>query len=141
MTKRSRAIAIGIAIGLGVASAFAAAYVWTKPSRDAMRSLVALMNAANRGALDDAKGLCTARYLAAHPLTEAPEGGLAGLPRTIHKNFRIWRSGPNIWICPTNRQGPVYQFVPEGAVWRFDGLIGLLRNGQVLRTDGDAEFP
>ena len=68
--------------------------------------------------------LCTARYLQAHPLAVAAEGGIIGVPRNINKNFKAWREGPNVWICPTNRIGPVYQFVFENGAWRFDGPVG-----------------
>jgi hypothetical protein len=66
------------------------------------------------------------------------------LPRNIHKNFKVWRSEPNVWLCPTNRGGPVYQFVKEGDDWRFDGPVGLLHyNGVVepLEDSGAAELP
>jgi hypothetical protein len=63
----------------------------------------------------------------------ADEGGIVGLPRSINKNFQAWRQGPNVWICPTNRVGPVYQFVLEGDDWRFDGPVGVLRpHGEFL---------
>ena len=92
-----------------------------------------LFTIANRPDLTDAErltraqSLCTARYLQAHPLAVAAEGGLVGVPRNINKNFKAWREGPNVWICPTNRIGPVYQFVFENGNWRFDGPVGILR--------------
>ena len=138
---RPRKIAIASAAALVIASILIAAYLWTRPGREALRTLVSLMNAANRGDLDEARTYCTARYLAAHPLISAPEGGVAGLPRGIHKNFQIWNSGPNVRICPTNRQGPVYQFAFEDGRWKFDGLVGMIRYGQMLMTDGDAASP
>ena len=79
-------------------------------------------------ATDETQSLCTARYLQAHPLAVAAEGGLKGVPRNINKNFKAWREGPNVWICPTNRIGPVYQFVFENGIWRFDGPVGILRS-------------
>ena len=68
-------------------------------------------------------------------LSLGPEGGIGGLPRTINKNFQAWLEGPNVWLCPTNRIGPVYQFVNEDGQWRFDGLVAILRpRGQIIRT-------
>ena len=61
--------------------------------------------------LDRGARLCSSRYLSTRSLSLGPEGGIVGLPRTINKNFQAWREGPNVWICPTNRIGPVYQFV------------------------------
>ena len=79
--------------------------------------------------------MCTARYLQAHPLAVAAEGGIAGIPRNINKNFQAWREGANVWVCPTNRIGPVYQFVFENGSWRFDGPVGILRAwGDFVRT-------
>ena len=83
--------------------------------------------------------LCTARYLQAHPLAVAAEGGIVGIPRNINKNFQAWREGPNVWICPTNRIGPVYQFVFEKSDWRFDGPVGILRpRGEIVPTSDAA---
>jgi hypothetical protein len=57
------------------------------------------------------------------------------MPRNINKNFKAWREGPHVWICPTNRVGPVYQFVFENGGWRFDGPIAILRPwGEIVRT-------
>jgi hypothetical protein len=79
--------------------------------------------------------LCSSRYLSTRSLSLGPEGGIGGLPRTINKNFQAWREGPNVWICPTNRIGPVYQFISENGHWRFDGLIAILRaRGEIIRT-------
>jgi hypothetical protein len=106
--------------------------ITTQPVRGAVRSLAALFTVANRPDLSEserlaaARGLCSAHYLAAHPLVLADEGGIVGIPRNINKNFKAWREGPNIWICPTNRIGPVYQFVYEAGSWRFDGPVGVL---------------
>jgi hypothetical protein len=93
----------------------------------------ALIVAANRGDLDAVRRLCTSRYLKEHDVRPAREGGVVGLPRNIHKNFRAWRHGPHVWICPTNRVGPLYQFVFEAGSWRFDGPVGILRGrGEVI---------
>jgi hypothetical protein len=63
----------------------------------------------------------------------AAEGGISGIPRNLNKNFQAWRNGPNVWICVTNRVGPVYQFVEENGEWRFDGPIAILRpHGELI---------
>jgi hypothetical protein len=60
-----------------------------------------------------------------------------GLPRNIHKNFQAWRHGKDVWICPTDRVGPIYQFVFEAGAWRFDGPVGILRaRGEIVPTTG-----
>jgi hypothetical protein len=117
--------------------------VWTGPVRDSVRTYTALLGAANRQDVEAARRLCSARYERTHALRPASDGGLVGLPRNSHKNFQAWRSGANVWLCPTNRVGPVYQFVRESGSWRFDGPIGLLRSGgRVDRlADGDVSEP
>ena len=75
------------------------------------------------------------------PPEPAREGGVIGLPRNIHKNFRAWRHGSAVWICPMNRVGPLYQFVLEAGSWRFDGPIGILRGrGEVVLSDDLSDF-
>jgi hypothetical protein len=107
--------------------------VATAPVRQAVRAYSELISVGNRPDLSDAQRLasagqlCSARFLAEHKLALGPEGGIAGLPRTMNKNFQAWRQGENVWLCPTNRIGPVYQFVRENGQWRFDGLVALLR--------------
>ena len=70
----------------------------------------------------------SARYLQTHALSVAAEGTRRH-PANLNKNFKAWREGPNVWICPTNRIGPVYQFVFENGGWRFDGPVGILAPG------------
>ncbi len=107
--------------------------ITTRPVRGALQTCAELFTIANREDLDDAErlaaaqSLCTARYVRAHPIALAAEGGLVGFPRNINKNFKAWREGPDVWICPTNRVGAVYQFVWENGRWRFDGPIAVLR--------------
>jgi hypothetical protein len=121
-------------IVLGIAE-----FVRTGPVRGAVRSLTLLVEAANRGDLDGAARLCSSRYLERHPLELAEEAGIRGLPRSIHKNFTAWRQDQNVWICPTNRVGPVYQFQFVGERWRFDGLVGELLPGREFQpTDSEA---
>lgn len=128
----------GLLVGLGVVVVIGTILLsvawYTGPTRAAVHTYTAILGAANRQDVEGARALCTARYRNAHSLKPAHDGGLVGLPRNIHKNFQVWREGPNVWLCPTNRVGPVYQFVNEDGSWRFDGPVGLLRpGGQVVR--------
>jgi hypothetical protein len=121
-------LALGLALVLEI--------IATRPVRQAMATYTALIAAANRQDLDAIRRLCTEHYLQTHTPRAAVEGGVVGLPRNIHKNFQAWRHGPNVWICPTNRVGPLYQFVFEHGAWRFDGPIGILRpRGEVVPLD------
>lgn len=126
------------------------ALVWlavsTRETRAAVSAYTRLAAAVNAQNVEAVKSLCTKRYVATHTFETAPEGGLVGFPRFIHKNFQAWREGEAIWVCPTNRVGPVYQFLKEDNTWKYDGLIGLLRSGrQILvlpeesRQGGDDE--
>jgi predicted amidohydrolase len=139
--KRTRLFFIVATIVLLVAAGLAFEVVTTQPVRGAMRTCSAIFTIANRPDLTDterldaARSLCSTRYLQAHPLVLAAEGGLSGFPRNINKNFKAWREGSNVWICPTNRIGPVYQFVFENGDWRFDGPVAILRPwGEIVRT-------
>ncbi|MFO0891076.1 MAG: hypothetical protein U0790_18265 [Isosphaeraceae bacterium] len=125
------AAVVGLALGFEIVS--------TRPVRQAVRAYSELITVGNRPdfsdreRLDAASRLCSARFLAAKKLALGPEGGIAGLPRTVNKNFQAWREGENVWICPTNRIGPVYQFVPEAGEWKYDGLVAILRDkGQII---------
>jgi hypothetical protein len=118
----------------------------TRPVREAVRVYSELISIGNRPGLSDverlaaAQGLCSARYLATSRLRLGPEGGIAGLPRSMNKNFQAWRQGKNVWLCPTNRIGPVYQFVHERGAWRYDGLIAILRpRGELIPVQDMAE--
>src|SRR5262249_20168812 len=135
--------------------------VSTQSVRGAVRTLTELQTLANResvpasggpGAitaadggveaarLEEIRSRCSTHYLRTHGLELAAEGGIVGIPRTLHKNFRAWRQGPNVWICPTNRIGFVYQFVFEDGGWRFDGLVGELRaRGELIPISGAAD--
>jgi hypothetical protein len=127
--------------------------IWTQPVRGAMQTFAELLTVGNGGGqlgkrsgnvrpsehgaaarIEAAKALCSSRYLQTHTLALAHAGGIVGIPRNINKNFQAWREGPNVWVCPTNRIGPVYQFVFEEGRWRFDGLVGILRaRGELIR--------
>ena len=131
--SRIRWILIASAVTLIVTGGLAFEIVTTQPVRGAMRTCAELFTVANRPGLSEserleaARALCSARYLQTHTLAVAAEGGLVGIPRNLNKNFKAWREGENVWICPTNRIGPVYQFVFESGAWRFDGPVGILR--------------
>ena len=139
--SQTRSVAIAIAVGVLLIGGMAFEVITTQPVRGAMRALSELFTIGNRPDLTDterltaARSLCTARYLLAHPLAVAAEGGLVGFPRNINKNFKAWREGPNVWICPRDRFGLVYQFVFEDGRWRFDGLVADLGpRGEIVRT-------
>ncbi len=141
-----RAWILSLAVILALAGALAWEIIATRPVRRALTAYTALLDAANRQDIEAVRRLCTERYLQAHAPRPAREGGVVGLPRNIHKNFQAWRHGPHVWICPTNRVGPLFQFVQESGSWRFDGPIGLLRGrGQVIPladlTDSDDAPP
>jgi hypothetical protein len=138
---RTHVILIAALIILLGAAGLAFEVVTTQPVRGAMRTCSAIFTIANRpdltdsARLDAGRALCSTRYLQAHPLTLAAEGGLNGFPRNINKNFKAWREGTSVWICPTNRVGPVYQFVFENGDWRFDGPVAILRPwGEIVHT-------
>ncbi len=119
-------LAVGVilaVVGLGVEIAL------TRPVRDAVRTYTELISAANRRDLAAARSLCTDGYLKTHDLTLADEGGMIGLPRNIHKNFQAWKEGDEVWLCPTNRVGPVFRFVNVEDRWKYDGVVGQLMPG------------
>ena len=125
---------LGVAAALAVVGGVAGVAVQTAPVRQSVKAYTELLAAANSQNVEEVRRLCSTRYAASHALTAASEGGIVGLPRNIHKNFQAWRDGPNVWLCPTNRVGPIYQFVHEADAWRFDGPVGILRGrGQVVR--------
>ena len=131
--RRARPILIGAAVVVALIAALVVTSIRTRPVRESVLAFTELLAAANLQDLPRARALCSTRYLEAHPLELADEGGIVGLPRNMHPNFQAWREGPHVWICPTNRVGPIYQFVLEEEGWKFDGPIGLLRGrGQII---------
>jgi hypothetical protein len=141
MRPRTRYILIAAIILVLIGSGLAYEIVSTRPVREAVRTYSELVSLGNRPdlaetqRLEAARRLCSSHYLSTRGLSLGPEGGIVGLPRTINKNFQGWREGPNVWICPTNRIGPVYQFVQEDGAWRFDGLVAILRGqGEIVRA-------
>jgi hypothetical protein len=135
-------IAVSVLVLLG---GLAFEVISTQPVRGAVRTCSELFTIANRTDLTDserlsaARALCSTSYLQHHPLALAAEGGIINIPRNINIHFKAWREGPNIWICPTDRVGPVYQFVFESGRWRFDGLVAYLgRYGEIVPA---SDFP
>jgi hypothetical protein len=137
-----RPYVIGISLAVGAIGGITAEVYWTKPVRESVAAYTSLIAAANAQDIPRARSLCTARYVGTHSLKAAPEGGLVGLPRNIHKNFRAWCDGPNVRLCPTDQVGPLYQFLHEDGAWKFDGPIGILQpRGRVLLLEDEAERP
>ena len=144
--SRTRTIAIAAAVVVLLLAGLAFEVITTQPVRGAMRTCSELFTIANRPdltsseRLDAARALCSDRYVKAHPLAVSPEGGIKGIPRNINMHFKAWREGPNVWVCPRDRVGPVYQFVYHDGRWRFDGAVALIqRSGQMIRTSEIAE--
>ena len=130
-------------IALSVA-ALVALLAWeaarTLPVRRALDTYNRLISAANAGDLDAVSALYSARLRRAHLPRPAPEEGVIGLPRNgPHKNFRAWRHGPEVLVCPTNRVGPVYRFVFEAGGWKFDGPVGLLLPNGRIEPSGEID--
>jgi hypothetical protein len=142
MMTRARKLLVATLVLLVLAAGIGYEAISTRPVRQAIRVYTELITVGNRAdlsdtqRLDEARRLCSARFLATGTLAMGPEGGIAGLPRTINKNFQAWRHGNDVWICPTNRVGPVYQFVRENGDWRYDGLVAILRpRGEIVRAN------
>jgi hypothetical protein len=95
-------------------------------TRGGMSTFTSLVASANVQNLEAVRSLCSARCRETHAIERSSEGGVIGLPRNIHKNFQVWREGDEVWLCPTNRVGPVYRLVLEAGSWKFDGLVGRL---------------
>ena len=130
--SRIRSLIIGGAVVLLLLGGIAYEIVPTQPVRGAVRTCSELFTAptaptCGRRSGSRRRGRC-ARGDISHPQAGRRRDGqgLVGVPRNLNKNFKAWREGPNVWICPTNRFGPVYQFVLEDGTWRFDGPVGIL---------------
>lgn len=139
MTLGRRRIVLGVALAALLAVPAAGVVRSLLMTRQAVASYARLIAAANAQDLDAVRAECSARYLREHEIVASEGGGVSGLPRGIHKNFRAWREGADVWLCPTDREGPVYRFVPEGGGFRFDGPVGLLRAGRVERGVEEGE--
>jgi hypothetical protein len=121
---------VGVLVVLALVASPAASVVRSlRMTRSGMATFTSLLASANVQDLGAVRALCSRRYLETHPIERSPEGGVVGLPRNIHKNFQVWREGDEVWLCPTNRVGPVYRLVFETGSWKFDGLVGRLGAG------------
>ena len=129
---RPRWIGLAVILTVALLAALAIEFVRTAPTRGAVGAFATLIAAANAGDVALASRTCSRDYLATHRLVPAREGGIVGLPRGIHKNFRTWERRDVVWICPTNRVGPIYRLVFEDERWKFSGLVGQLRSGNVV---------
>jgi hypothetical protein len=141
MASRSRYFLLASTLVVLAGAGLSYEVIATRPVREAMRTYSKLVSLGNRldlteaRRLEAARELCSSGYLVSRGLSLGPEGGIVGLPRTISKNFQAWREGRNVWICPTNRIGPVYQFIEENGTWRFDGLVAILRpHGEIVKA-------
>jgi hypothetical protein len=135
--KRARWILFGLSVASLLAVPMANVVRSLRMTRGGMATFTSLLASANAQDLDAVRSLCSRSYLASHPIGRSPEGGVVGLPRNIHRNFQVWREGSEVWLCPTDRVGPVYRLVLEGGSWNFDGLVGLLGpGGRVELPDG-----
>jgi hypothetical protein len=141
--SRTRVALIAVAIAVLLLGGLVFEIITTQPTRGAIRTCAELFTIANRPELTDSQRLeaaallCSQRYLKAHPLQVAPEGGIVNLPRNLNKNFKAWREGNNVLICTSDRIGPVYQFIYERGRWRFDGLVGILQSRRELKRTSE----
>ncbi len=126
--SRFHVILIGLAVlTVGTAALIGVVFfevVHTGAVRGTVQAYTRLIAAANRQDMEAVRRLCSARYLRTHALGPAAEGGVMNLPRNIDPHFQAWRHGAAVWLCPTNRVGPVFQFVFEEGGWKFDGPVG-----------------
>lgn len=137
--KRWGWIAAGLVVAALLAFPLSNAVRSLRMTRGAMATFTALVASANARDLDAVRSLCSTRYLGTHVIRRSPEGGVVGLPGNIHKNFQVWAEGNEVWLCPTNRVGAIYRFVMEEDVWKFDGLVGLLKAGGEVELTGEGE--
>jgi hypothetical protein len=109
-------------------------------TRGGMATFTRLIGSANAQDVETVRSLCSSRYLASHAIERSLEGGVVGFPRNIHRNFQVWTEGDEVWLCPGNRVGAVYRMVREDHLWKFDGLVGLLKaGGRVELSERDSE--
>ncbi|WP_337177579.1 hypothetical protein [Paludisphaera sp.] len=145
MTTTTRNVLIAGAAVVALAGLLAYEIVATRPVREAVRAYSDLIAVANHPGMTDADRAAAARpyfssrRLASGSIRFATEGGVEGLPRSIGRNFRAWREGGEVWLCPTGRTGVVHRLVEEDGRWKLDGLVGYLRGtGELIpATDGD----
>jgi hypothetical protein len=133
MTKPVRYALTAAPVVAVLAGLLAYEIVSTRPVRDAVRAYSELIAVGNRPGMTEAdrveaaRPYFSSRRLAQGPIRIAPEGGVEGLPRSVGRNFRAWRVGAEVWLCPTGRTGVVHRLVEEGGRWKLDGPVGYLR--------------
>ena len=140
MMAHRRAVGWKVAVGCLVAGALTLGLVRTvrtlATTRGAVATYARLIAAANVQDLATIRTFCTDRFLREHPPQPAPQGGVAGFPRQVHPNFRVWIQGDEVWLCPGNRVGLVVRFARVAGHWRYDGEVGLLRpDGEIVRPE------
>jgi hypothetical protein len=108
-------------------------------TRGGVTAFAVILDTANDGDVEAVKPLCSEQYRNTHEFENAPEGGVAGFPRTMHSNFAAWVEGDDVLLCPTDRIGPVYRLIYQDGNWKFDGLVGLL--GASGRVEPAVEQP
>ncbi len=131
---RTRWMIVAAAVVLILLGGLTYEVIATAPVRGAVRTCAELFSAANRPGLKPeqriaaAQALCTRRYL------QTPQArrrrrwpGARRRPAQPQQELQGLAPWSDVWICPTNRIGPVYQFVLEDGAWRFDGPVGILR--------------
>jgi hypothetical protein len=136
---RTRWVLVALVAAVLLASPIARTVRSLRMTRGGVASFTNLIASGNAGDLDAVRSLCSRHYLESHRVALSREGGMIGLPRVIHKNFQAWVEGDQVWLCPTDRVGPVYRLLFEAEAWKFDGLVGLLGVGG--RVEPLAEEP
>jgi hypothetical protein len=126
---RPRWVLVALVAAALLASPMAREVRSLRMTRGGVATFTNLLASGNAGDLDAVRLLCSRHYLESRRIALSSEGGLVGLPRLIHKNFQAWVEGDQVWLCPTDRVGPVYRLVLEAEAWKFDGLVGLLGVG------------
>ena len=143
MTGSRPSLGIKLAVGLLVVGLAVPFVIRTIQNLAVTRRAVAvyarLIAGANAQDLPAVRSLCAARYLQAHPIERSKNGGLVGFPRQIHPNYQVWRQGGEVWLCQGNRVGVVVRFVPEGEVWKYAGVVGILRSDGRIASANDLD--
>ena len=143
MTGPRRSLRIKLAVGLLVVGLSVPFVIRTiqdlAVTRRAVGVYARLITSANAQDLPAVRSLCAAGYLQAHPIERSKNGGLVGFPRRIHPNYQVWRHKDEVWLCQGNRVGVVVRFVPEGEVWKYAGVVGVLRSDGRIASATDLD--
>ena len=123
--------------------------VTTQPVRGAMRTCSELFTIANRLELTEPDAARATRAmlggarrallgsLPSHRIRWPwpPKGESSAFRATSTRTSKRGEKDRTSGSVPTNRIGPVYQFVFEDGRWRFDGLVAILGPwGEIVRT-------